>query len=124
PSGWSPWVQPLARAVASSTRPAPAREARAGCNADRRYKRRPAQALPARPKVRLASRSAAFLPVFCLCRQRGLSWLLRTRRGLCDVHRLAVLKRVRGIDDDPVRLGDAPENFQSSSVVASNVDGA
>ena len=34
------------------------------------------------------------------------------RWGSGDVHMLAILKRVRGVDDDLVGGGDAAENFQ------------
>src|ERR1022692_903606 len=104
--------------VASSTHQEAAPEARAGCNADRRCIRLREQAATEQPRVRRASRSAAFL----LALRRRLAWLLLAG-WLCYVHLLSVFKRIGGVDDDLIGGGDAAENLQCGAVVAPNVDG-
>src|SRR5258707_10138006 len=56
-----------------------------------------------------------------ICGSRGLR--IRRRRLLRHflyVDRLAVIERIRGIENDPVRRGDALQDFESSAVIAAD----
>ncbi len=50
--------------------------------------------------------------------------LLLPRRGLRNVHLLAVFQRVRRVDDDLVADREAAQNLQRGAVIAADVEGA
>src|SRR5271170_6209050 len=109
------WARLAAWEVVSSTHRARGLERRAGCNADRRCIRSQNRTARERPRLRLVSRSAAFL----LARRRGLSGRL-----LRHDYRLPIFERIRRVDHDLIGGRNSTENLQRRAVVASDVNGA